>query len=259
MIVTTAGRATSQLVSQAKKLANKYGLTYKERNGVSVETMKTLYHDSIVVVGNEQLFISPLNDNEKLFFHPNLAMVRARRILKGEVDLLVEAARLDEGMSFLDCTLGLASDSIIASIAVGESGLVTGIEGNPLLYLLATEGLSTFSSGIEIVDQGMRRIKTVHSDHFTFLKQAESNSYDVVYFDPMFQTAIDESHGINPIRSQAIKENLTEEIIHEAKRVAKKRVVLKDHWKSERFAKYGFLQLKRKTALFHYGVLEIEN
>ncbi len=32
-------------------------------------------------------------------------------------------------MTVLDCTLGMASDSIVASYVVGESGKVTGLEG----------------------------------------------------------------------------------------------------------------------------------
>nr|WP_295971709.1 hypothetical protein [uncultured Bacillus sp.] len=49
-----------------------------------------------------------MNAKENIFFHPNLAMVRAKRMLNGQVDPLITAAGLKEGMSFLDCTLGLA-------------------------------------------------------------------------------------------------------------------------------------------------------
>lgn len=256
MIVTTAGRATSQLITLAKQLAAAYDLPFKERNGVSIETMKHLYHDDLLVVGKNKLFIAPKNEAENIFFHPNLAMVRAKRILNGEVDPLITAAGVEEGMTFLDCTLGLASDSIIASLAVGESGSVTGLEGNFLLYLIVTEGLSSFSSGNRQLDQAMRKIKTIHTDHFSFLQKIETNGYDIVYFDPMFHSTVDASNGIQPLRGQAMMTELTPELITEAKRVAKKRVILKDHWQSERFHTLGFQPLKRKTALFHYGVIE---
>lgn len=256
MIVTTAGRATSQITAKAKQLAEMYNLPFKERNGVSIETMKKQYHDDVAVVGKDRFFIAPQNEEEPIFFHPNLAMVRAKRMLKGEEDPLISASGLKEGMSFLDCTLGLASDSIIASLAVRNSGYVTGLEGNPLLYLLVTEGLAVFSSGNQQFDQAMRNIKTELTDHFSFLRQAETNSFDVVYFDPMFHTTIDTSNGIHPIRGQALMTELTPELIAEARRVAKRRVILKDHWQSERFQTLGFKQLKRKTSLFHYGVIE---
>ncbi|MBB6444375.1 class I SAM-dependent methyltransferase [Bacillus benzoevorans] len=256
MIVTTAGRATSQLVAIAKQLAASYDLLFKERNGVSLETMKNQYHDDLVVVGKNKLFIATLNEAENIFFHPNLAMVRAKRMLNGEEDPLITAAGLKEGMSFLDCTLGLASDSVIASLAVGESGSVTGLEGNSLLYLIVTEGLAACSSGSLHFDQAMRKIKTIHTDHFSFLQQADTNFFDFVYFDPMFHSTIDTSNGIQSIRGQALMTELTPELITEAKRVAKKRVILKDHWKSERFRTLGFQRLKRKTSQFHYGIIE---
>ncbi|MCU9614579.1 class I SAM-dependent methyltransferase [Caldibacillus lycopersici] len=258
MIVTTAGRATSELVTKAKVVAEKYHLVYRVRNGVSVDAMKQQYHDDIVVVGKEQLFIAPKNSDKKLFFHPNMAMVRAKRIFNGNTDPLIEAARLKEGMSFLDCTLGLASDSIMASLAVGESGTVCGIEGNPLLFLLVTEGLTTCVSGNQYLDQAMRKIKTVNGDHFSYLLQAETNSFDVVYLDPMFHSTIPTSNGIQSIRGEALFTDVTTELIAEAKRVARKRVILKDHWTSTRFATLGFQQLKRKSSLFHYGVIEVK-
>ncbi|MUK88851.1 hypothetical protein GMD78_10650 [Ornithinibacillus sp. L9] len=257
MIITTAGRSQSELVSQAKRLSHSYGLPYLERNGAPIERLKRQYQEDIVVVGKERLFISPLQGEEKLFFHPNLAMVRAKRVFKGEEEPLISTAKLKEGMSFLDCTLGLASDSIIASIAVGASGSITGIEGNQLLYFLAREGLASFVSGNDFFNQAMRRINVIHNDHYSFLLGAETGSFDVVYFDPMFHTGINTSTGINVIRKQALTTNISVDVINEAKRVARKRVVIKDHWKSERFDQLGFTQHKRKTSLFHYGTIEL--
>lgn len=45
---------------------------------------------------------------------------------------MLRAAGLSEGDTFLDCTLGLGSDAIIASMAVGETGSVIGIEKTAL-------------------------------------------------------------------------------------------------------------------------------
>ncbi|MEN2766306.1 class I SAM-dependent methyltransferase [Ornithinibacillus xuwenensis] len=257
MIITTAGRTSIDLISKAKRLASSFGLSYKDRKGVSVDRLKEIYHDDIAIVGKDRLVISTLANETNLFFHPNLAMIRAKRIFKGEEEPFIKSARLTEGMSVLDCTLGLASDSIIASIAVGESGSVTGIEGNHTLYFLAKEGLSSFSSGHKLFDEAMRKVKVIHQEHFTYLQQAKSDSIDVIYFDPMFESAIENSDGINAIRKQVLTTEITPAVIAEAKRVAKQRIILKDHWKSERFDKLGFIQHKRKTSLFHYGTIEI--
>ena len=49
-------------------------------------------------------------------------MFRVKRLMRGEHDPFVQATQLESGMTVLDCTLGMASDSIVASYMVGESG-----------------------------------------------------------------------------------------------------------------------------------------
>lgn len=231
------------------KLAQTYHIPFKERQGVSIEKMKMNYQDDVLIVGKEQLVIAPKNSDTRMLFHPNLAMIRAKRVLKGN-RATNRNSKIKKGMSFLDCTLGLASDSIMASLVVGPTGRVTGIEGNELLYLLVKEGLASHITGHLDIDEAMKRIHVVHEDHLYYLQHAEANSFDIVYFDPMFQEGIEESNGINAIRKQAITSDITAEIIEEAKRVAKERVVLKDHWKSKRFQELGFTQFKERHPCF---------
>ena len=82
------------------------------------------------------------------------------------------------------------------------------------------------------------------------------HSVDVVYFDPMFDENIIESNGIRELTHLAATHSLTDKILQEAKRVARKRVVLKDHYRSPRFEQFSFNVCKRKTAKFHYGYIE---
>ncbi|UOQ85749.1 class I SAM-dependent methyltransferase [Gracilibacillus salinarum] len=257
MIITTAGRTNAHYVHEAQALAEQYQITYIERKGVAVERLKQEYHTDVLVAGKNGLYLSPQELQSDVFFHPNVAMVRAKRLFKGEEDPLIQATGLKSGMSFLDCTLGLASDAIIASIAVGPSGIVTGVEGSFPLYLLVKEGLKRYQSGNQALLDAMKQIDVKQTAHLPFLQNTETNAYDVVYFDPMFQEKIDSSDGIKGLRSRSITEAITERTIAEAKRVARKRVVLKDHYKSERFTEFGFNQQRRKTALFHYGIIEI--
>jgi hypothetical protein len=74
----------------------------------------------------------------------------------------------------------------------------------------------------------------------------------------MFEETVDSS-GIAPLRSFASYSDLTMDAVIEAKRIAKKRVVLKDHFRSERFVKFGFTQHIRKTSKFHFGTIEKED
>ena len=257
MLITTSFRANEQTIETAKTLAEDLHGEYRERRKQSVRQLAKNYGD-VLVVGNERFeWYQP--NGEKFFFHPSSAMFRVKRILRGEKDPLIEAAQLQPGDSFLDCTLGLGSDAITASCATGPNGKVVGIEKNPITALLVREGLNTWQTGVAEVDEAMKRMSVISGDSIEQLKRLPDRSFDIVYFDPMFEETIQESASIAPLRHVAEHHFDHEMAIQEAMRVARKRVVLKDHWKSTRFTadSYQFQVVKRKTAQFHYGYITI--
>jgi hypothetical protein len=256
MIVTTAGRTDKAMIQTAKHIAQDLGCTYIQRNKKSVLTLFKEFDQEVLVIGKNRYEWHRMNENEPIFFHPNTAGFRVKRWLQGEIEPFLKATELKEGMSFLDCTLGLASDSIMASLATGEKGKVCGIEGNEVLAYLVKNGLATWESDHNSLESAMRRIKVIQGKHQEVLSKLPDKSFDVVYFDPMFEIGIEESNGIAPLRNIAVTDALNEQTLQEAKRVANNRVVLKDHWQSEKFAHYGFTVLKRKTAKFHFGYIE---
>ncbi|MDQ0228847.1 hypothetical protein J2S19_000097 [Metabacillus malikii] len=243
----------------AQEIAHDLNMKYVKRNKQSVQELKHNYQDDLFVVGKNRIEYHLLFQESPLFFHPNSAMFRVKRLMKGDEDPFCSACNLKKGTTLLDCTLGLGSDSIVASFFTGSQGVIKGIEANEVLAYIVRKGLKQWETGVLELDYAMKRIEVVHNDHFTFLQMCSDNTYDVVYFDPMFEEAIESSEGLNPLRGVASYNPLSIEIISEAKRVAKKRVVLKDHWKSERFEQLGFEVFKRKSAKFHYGVIEISN
>ncbi|MBA2875891.1 class I SAM-dependent methyltransferase [Thermaerobacillus caldiproteolyticus] len=257
MIVTTAGRTNKEMIEKAKQIAAELRIPYVARRKMSVEELQKQQHDDVLVVGKKRLEMYSADGAPPFFFHPNSAMFRVKRVLRGESEPFLEATKLQKGMSFLDCTLGLAADSIVASVVVGESGNVTGVEGNRYIAYLVEQGLHQWDSGIAQMNEAMKRIRVVHADYRSFLSSLPDRSFDVVYFDPMFEHPIIESDGIQGIKSFAIYTELTEEVIREAKRVARQRVVLKDHWQSTRFQRFGFFVYVRKTAKFHFATIEL--
>ncbi|KXZ21666.1 class I SAM-dependent methyltransferase [Bacillus nakamurai] len=256
-MITTSYRPTDDTIRTAQSLAEKLNDSYCSRNKQPVEKMLKNAENDLLVIGKER-FELYTKRGEKFFFHPNTAMFRAKRFLKGEVEPMLKASGLSEGDSFLDCTLGLASDAILASMAVGESGTVIGVEKNKLVSLLVKTGLHTWKTGIETLQTAMKRIQVEHADCTDYLQSLPDSSVDVIYFDPMFHEPIETSDGIAPLRAFA-EEGFNEECIQHAVRAARKCVVLKDHWKSPRFERYGFKVLKRKTALFHFGVIHVSS
>jgi hypothetical protein len=256
MFVTTAGRTNEDMKQLAKNLANELQSPYIDRNKRSVANLQKLFDDSCIVVGKERLELFPYGEVEPFFFHPNSAMFRIKRLQRGEHDPFLDACQLREGMSFLDCTLGLASDSIVASYQVGEKGKVLGLEAEKYLSYIVEDGLKNWSSAVPEIDQAMRRVKVKNIHCYEFLQTLPSDSVHCIYFDPMFEEKILESDGIQALANVAVYNPFQLEWIEEALRVAKNRVVLKDHYLSERFEKFGFHVIKRKTAKFHFGILE---
>ncbi|MGE6629688.1 class I SAM-dependent methyltransferase [Bacillus sp. NPDC077027] len=257
MLITTSFRPNEHTLETAKKLASSLNGEYIARRKQSVRTLAKT-RGEVLVVGKER-FEWYQENGEKFFFHPSSAMFRVKRLLREEKDPLIEAADLKAGDSFLDCTLGLAADAITASVAVGPKGQVMGIEKNVMTALLVHEGLRTWETGLFEADEAMKRICVKCGDSLDVLMTLPDNAFDVVYFDPMFEETIETSASMAPLRQVAEHHFLKEASIKEAIRVAKKRVVLKDHWKSTRFSSdtYQFQVIKRKTALFHYGYIQV--
>ncbi len=256
MFVTTAGRTNLQMIEKAIKTAEILGAEYFPRNKRSIQSLTAEKQSACLVVGKERLELFEKDSNEPFFFHPNSAMFRIKRIIDGGHDPFAAAARLTPGMSFLDCTLGLASDSIVASYLIGNSGSIIGLEAQKYLAFIVKAGLQSWDTGRIEINEAMKRIHVINQYSFAYLQGLLSNSIDCVYFDPMFEERIVESDGINPLSQFAVYEELDAETIQEAIRVARVRVVLKDHYKSARFEKFGFHVLRRKTAKFHFGWIE---
>ncbi len=257
MFVTTAGRTDDLHIEQAKNIATQFSLPFYQRNKRSIARMHQDYRMDCLVVGKNKLELHKISGSMPFFFHPNLAMVRTKRLMNGEEDPYIAAAKIERGSSILDCTLGLGSDAIIASYVSGPGGEIRAIEENPIVSFIVEQGLLQWESGIELMDAAMKRIHIQTGNHLEVLKTLTDNSFDVVYFDPMFEERIEESEGMKGLAQFASHEDLQLETIVQAKRVARNRVVLKDHFQSKRFEQLGFTTIKRKTSLFHYGYIQL--
>lgn len=256
MIVTTSGRYNDQALNNARSIAERYNIQFVMRKKLSIKVFKERYNDDVLVVGNDDISIFPKGSDNPIKYHPNFALVRAKRMKNDEEDALIAAAELKQGMSFLDCTMGLGADSVIASLAVGQDGTVTALENSMILYLLVKEGFRSYDTNLVAVNDAMKNITVHFKNHIDYLKALPDNSYDVVYFDPMFDTEIDNSQSLRLLEDVTYNDTLQNIAIEEAKRVAAKKVILKDHFRSTRFKKFGFTQQIRKTSKVHYGIIK---
>jgi 16S rRNA (guanine1516-N2)-methyltransferase len=258
MFVTTSYHPTPAELELAGSLAARLSCRYVERRQSSLTRLQQTYGEQdMVVVTTKNLRYFPAGSEEPFFFHPSSAQVRVKRLLNGVPDGLLTAAGVQAGDQVLDCTAGLGSEAILFSFVVGSEGSVTALESEKPVALLVQEGLRTYRSGLGVLDEAMRRVKLVHADHLQYLKELESGSMDVVYFDPMFRQTIEETHAIAPLKAVANHNALDPEAVREACRVARKRVLLKEHKESGEFNRLGFRMLLRPNTKIAYGVIDV--
>lgn len=249
-IVTTAYRPNAQVIAEADRVAEELNIQFIVRNKRSIERMHEDEQADILVASKERLELYPMGKAEPFFFHPNSAAFRTKRPL--EKDPLIEVSQLVRGDSFLDCTLGMASDAITVSQFVGPAGKVVGCESNPNVAYVLSTGLKRYHA-MPHLTEAMKRIEVRSAEAAALLSTLETDSFDVVYMDPMFTEEITEASNFAPVRSTANMGQLTEEWVAEAKRVAKKAVVLKAHFRSQDFEKFGFTRRVRPNTKFHFG------
>ena len=248
MIITTPLKYNDTLLEEVKELGRYYNIPFLYRGKISAKKLVEKYSE-VLVVGKEKVQLNKKNGN--FTYHPNFSQVRLKRILKGESDPFLDATNLTVGDKFLDCTMGLASDSIIASVVTDD---VTALESTLGVYLVVTIGMSKYRYTLPELEHASKVIKTHHINAYNFLKEQQDDSYDVIYFDPMYEEDVN-SEGIEGLKHYADNSELTEVIIEEAKRVASKRVVLKAHFNSPLFKRFKFMQCVRKSTVSHYGVI----
>lgn len=258
MFVTTSYHPSPAELEQARSLAAQLGCRYVQRRQSSLSRLQREYGtQDIIVATTLGLRYFPEGSKDPFFFHPSSAQVRIKRLLQGMTDGLLDAAEVREGDVILDCTAGLCSESILFAYAAGPAGEVTALESEPLVALLVEEGLQTYDSGLEVLDQAMRRVKVIQTDHLAELKRRPDNSADVVYFDPMFRQTIEETNALAPLKAIANNDALQTEAVEEARRVARRRVVLKEHRESGEFERLGFRLLFRPNTKIAYGVMDV--
>lgn len=258
MFVTTSYHPSTAELEQARSLAAKLGCRYVQRRQSSLPRLQREYgSQDIVVATTLGLRYFPEGSKEPFFFHPSSAQVRIKRLLHGMPDGLLEAAEVREGDVILDCTAGLCSESILFAFAAGRTGDVTALESEPLVALLVEDGLQSYESGLEVLDQAMRRVKVIHTDHLSELRSRPDKSVDVVYFDPMFRQTIEETNALAPLKAIANSSELQAEAVLEARRIARRRVVLKEHRESGEFERLGFRMIFRPNTKIAYGVMDV--
>ncbi|GAK01655.1 LOW QUALITY PROTEIN: L-isoD(D-D) O-methyltransferase [Geomicrobium sp. JCM 19055] len=254
MLITTSRKPTLPMLQKAKRLSHEWNVPHLAREK---RTIASMHHTdtAVYMVGKNGKDVLYNKGHDDFFFHPSMATIRIQRLEKGGHDPFATITTLQHGDSFLDLTLGLASDSIVASYLVGKDGIVHGVEKQQTVAEIVKSGLSTWDDGSESLLDAMRRIQVIQRDHTEYLRTLADQSFDVVYLDPMFERTIDESLSLNGLRASASYDTLQSKTLDEARRVARKHVILKAESSSSLWEKYSFERLEKRPSRTSYGAL----
>ena len=254
MIVTTSGKH-SDLAGLARQLAREEGFTYVERGNQNLNALAAAIGDAgVIVVGSNGIIWHC--HGERLFFHPGMAVIRLKELRAGKTDQMVAAMDLHPGDHVLDCTLGLGSDAVIASVVAGPAGKVIGLESSTVIAGVIRAGMAAFNHFDQELQAAVQRIKVIRAEHRQFLQELPDQSIDIVYFDPMFRRPGKKSASMEPLRRVARTDPLTSETILEATRVARRRVVVKEARDSTEFSRLGFKEISGgRYSPVAYGII----
>lgn len=255
-LVTTAGRPDDLSMALAQKACDELNIRFEPRNKRSIAKISQYYNAHVIVAGKNRYEYYPKGANAPFFFHPNSAAFRLKRVARGEHDPFLGACKVEKGNSFLDCTLGMGADAMLAAFAVGDTGKVVGLEDDVNVAFIVKNGMKVYDTSELPLTGCMRKIQVIQCEAVEFLKKQQDNSFDIVYMDPMFEELIEESNNFEALRVAGSHRHLTKEWVEEAFRVAKRRLVIKAHFRSAIFEEFGFQREIRLTSKFHYGVLE---
>ncbi len=259
-IIITGSRGTLSPPEGASWWAEKVGGMVVPRGRTNLAELAAKYNAwAVIVIQAERVMLYVPAEDLEYFYHPGMAKRRIRNIRQGMGDPMVKAMQLSRGDQVLDCTLGRGTDAIIASYVVGEQGRVVGVEAVPIIAAFSEHGLATFDTGNEELNAAMRRIQVVCAHNEDYLAQAAEDSFDVVYFDPVFHKPVEGSSAMIPLRRLAERRPLRPEVLNRALEVARRCVVVKQRKGSPLWDEMppDELVAGRKSSI-EYGVYRVE-
>lgn len=217
----------SAAIETAKAMAAQLGVAYVERphNQVLEAFMAAQGLAAVIVLEKDGPRIH--SEHGTFAYHPGMAEIRVQQLLRGAPDHLVRALDLHPGARVLDCTLGLASDAAVSACVAGSTGRVVGLEASLLLHFAVQHGLAHYECKTPLLTAALRRVEAVHAVAAEYLATCAHNSFDVVYFDPMFRHPVQGSKAMEALRPLSLEEPLASSTVELALKVAP-RVVIKE-------------------------------
>lgn len=229
-MVTVSSSGGAALNSRARAAADQWQVPfYERRRNAGLEAAMGQVAEAFLVLGGDGWTLR--DASIELRFTPGMAALRIKRIEAGYTldDHLVKLTELKAGDSVLDGTLGLGADALVCAHVVGPTGRVIGIESSLPIYALVSEGVKSQNLSLEVR----------HGDNLALMRSMPAASIDCVMLDPMFDQPKKSSPHFELLRRFADHRPLDVETLTEARRVARRWVVVKGGRYTKEFDRLG--------------------
>ena len=254
ILVTTSVTPSGTTVDVAVAIAGELDCPFLPRGRKSVaRLLRDEGREAALVLGPHEIRL--MTDAGSFGFHPNMAALRILALGQGRGDRMVKAMGLERGWRVLDCTCGLGADAVVASHVAGSTGEVCAVEHSPVLAALVRYGMRTYVHKEPSVQHAMRRVRVTAGDSGDVLRAQGDGEWDAIYFDPMFESTIASAKGLDIVRRLGTTNTPSAATIAEARRVARRCVVMKDRAPGERLERLG-IPVVSKAKRVWYGKLE---
>jgi len=234
--------------AEARELADRFGLRAEPRAGRTVqELLRQAKGAPVLVLASRR---ADLHERGRTYrASVGMAFLRLRRLTMGETDPLVEHAALKPGDSVLDATLGLGGDALVCAQVTGAA--VTGLELDPTIAAFTQAALRRLPRQAR---EAARLVQVVRADHRKWLEEERAGSFDVVLLDPMFRRAGESGPLFELLRTHGDHSPLDPRTLREARRVARRGVLVKDAARGEELQRLGLVpRLSRRSAAIAFG------
>jgi 16S rRNA (guanine1516-N2)-methyltransferase len=220
LAIALSGSQAPDLLAEAEVCAGRWGLPLLLRAPKAPLRGLLQQADALVVFGRDA--VSLWDEAGHVRGSAGLAALRIDGIDKGRTeDPLQRLGALAPGERVLDATLGFGQDARVAARLVGPTGGVVGLESSLPLAVLAEATLARERS------ERSAAIEVLHQECGDFLAGTAAGTFDVVLFDPMFGRALASQPGFELLRRHANPGPLTPQMLADARRVARRLVLVK--------------------------------
>jgi len=251
---------TVAYLDYGRALALRYGFPFRPRNGKTIHQLQEILDSALLVVHSQGCYYK--DKQVTLRYHMGLAPLRLLQLQRMKTDYLLEALNLRGDETIIDATFGFGADALVAaSRLVSPKGHIIGLESSSPIFYVASEGLQYYDDETgQIPREVCKRIELLNQNHQSYLANSADASVDIVYFDPMFQQPVTGSVHLDGIRNFGNHEILTVTAIHEAIRVSRKKVVIKERRDTPLWSQWPINHIiGGKYSNVAYGVIECEN